>query len=474
MSKKITNSKHVVDLFLHRFNVVIEFDGYYYHKKKVKTDQQKTLELDNLNIKVIRIREGKLPPIKGAINLFCKEDEPDQMICKVLDYLTNKFNLSPPAFNVDTEADYYAILERYTHLFLESSLIKTHFHLVNEWHPTKNSPLTPDKVKASMSVKVWWQCKNNHVWKAQINSRVNGTNCPKCAGNLPTEENNLALLYPVLAREWHPTLNGSLTPKDFLPYSTKKVWWLCKKGHQFKVRVYSRTAGGTGCSICSGKKITESNSLASLYPDIAKYWHPTKNDHLSAKELSYNSKKKVWWLCDEKHLYLMEIRSKVAGAKCPYCSGRLASEKNNLLINHPKIAREWHNEKNGTLTPDKVTSSSKKHIWWQCGIKKEHVWTATVYNRTKHNTGCPYCKNKRVSKEYNLFVHNPRLAEQWHPTKNGTLLPEMVLPNSHKSAWWLCSCGHEWLAIIKNRNRGRNCPRCAVKKRMEKRKINKN
>ncbi len=39
-------------------------------------------------------------------------------------------------------------------------------------------------------------------------------------------KNDLATLYPKLAKEWHPSKNGDLTPESVLPNSNKKVWWL--------------------------------------------------------------------------------------------------------------------------------------------------------------------------------------------------------------------------------------------------------
>jgi hypothetical protein len=38
------------------------------------------------------------------------------------------------------------------------------------------------------------------------------------------------------------------------------------------------------------------------------------------------------------------------------------------------------------------------------------------------------------------------------------------MPNSHKKVWWKCSKGHEWQAIIKDRNSGKGCPYCSGKK----------
>ena len=68
-------------------------------------------------------------------------------------------------------------------------------------------------------------------------------------------------------------------------------------------------------------------------------------------------------------------------------------------------------------------------------------------------------------KENSLAVHNPKLASQWHPTKNGSLLPEYVSVSSNKKVWWICEKEHEWQAIINSRNKGAGCPYCARKTR---------
>ena len=33
----------------------------------------------------------------------------------------------------------------------------------------------------------------------------------------------------------------------------------------------------------------------------------------------------------------------------------------------------------------------------------------------------------------------PELAAQWHPTKNGSLLPSQVFPCSDRIVWWTCN-----------------------------------
>lgn len=57
----------------------------------------------------------------------------------------------------------------------------------------------------------------------------------------------------------------------------------------------------------------------------------------------------------------------------------------------------------------------------------------------------------------------PQIAAQWHPTLNGVLMPEMVTAGSKRKAWWICSEGHVWKAVISARTgRQKNgCPVCA-------------
>ena len=58
-----------------------------------------------------------------------------------------------------------------------------------------------------------------------------------------TNSYNLKKINPKLAKQWHPTKNGNLTPKDVTPSSNKKVWWICDKGHEWEANIYKRSHG---------------------------------------------------------------------------------------------------------------------------------------------------------------------------------------------------------------------------------------
>ena len=71
-------------------------------------------------------------------------------------------------------------------------------------------------------------------------------------------------------------------------------------------------------------------------------------------------------------------------------------------------------------------------------------------------------------KEKQYVSDNARLMAEWNWEKNVELgfYPDKLTCGSAKKAWWKCSQGHKWQALINNRNKGRGCPECAKQKRM--------
>ena len=97
---------------------------------------------------------------------------------------------------------------------MSNCLATTHPELANEWHPIKNGNLTPSDVVSGTGRKVWWKCDkgDDHEWEASIINRKKGTGCSICDGKKTVLSNCLATKHPELAKEWHPTKNGDLTP----------------------------------------------------------------------------------------------------------------------------------------------------------------------------------------------------------------------------------------------------------------------
>ncbi len=138
-----------------------------------------------------------------------------------------------------------------------------------QWHPEKNGPLTPEQVSPYSNRRVWWLCPLGHAWRTAVSARtMRGSGCPYCSGKkVLAGFNDLATLEPEIAAQWHPTLNGTLTPEMVTLGSNKRVWWQCSEGHVWQALVFSRAGSQKcGCPVCAGtiskRRLRRSRRLA--------------------------------------------------------------------------------------------------------------------------------------------------------------------------------------------------------------------
>nr|WP_052316031.1 zinc-ribbon domain-containing protein [Desulfomonile tiedjei] len=282
---------------------------------------------------------------------------------------------------------------------LERSLGATFPMLTREWHPQKNGSLTPFQVRPKSNKLIWWICEKGHEWKASPSNRVKGSGCPYCLGRHASPEYNLAVINPKIARQWHPTKNGILTPFDVVPASSRKYWWLCRHGHEWEASPAQRR-NSENCPFCLNRRVSISNNLSTLYPKLAAEWHPTKNGTLKTDQVVAGSGKVVWWKCQKGHEWKASICDRAKGRQCAKCIGKQAHSHHNLALKLPDLAKEWHPSKNGALTPRLVTPRSNKKVWWQCS--RGHEWESSVSNRAK-GQNCPECKPNTSLPEIRLF-----------------------------------------------------------------------
>lgn len=198
--------------------------------------------------------------------------------------------------------------------------------LAEQWHPTRNGDLTPDRVLSGSARKVWWRCGRGHEWQAEIHSRVAGSGCPVCSGKTVIPgENDLRSHSPDLAEQWHPEKNGALRPDRVSISSNRKVWWRCARGHEWQCAVSVRTAKRSDCPYCSNRKVLAGfNDLKTVHPLVAAQWHPTLNETLEPTMVLPGSAKRVWWKCSDGHEWKAVIYSRTGARKCgcPVCAGR--------------------------------------------------------------------------------------------------------------------------------------------------------
>lgn len=135
------------------------------------------------------------------------------------------------------------------------SIAKRFPHLLEEWDWEKNKALgfDPYKLTYGSGKKAWWLCPKGHSYDAKIDNRtIKNHGCPFCSGKRVCEDNCLSTTHPHIAKEWHPKMNGSLTPKDVTAGCKIKVYWLCPKGHSYDAKISNRTKKNpTGCPKCN-------------------------------------------------------------------------------------------------------------------------------------------------------------------------------------------------------------------------------
>lgn len=334
-----------------------------------------------------------------------------------------------------------------------------------EWHPTKNIPLTPYEVTSGSNKKVWWKCSKDHEWQVSINDRnTYNLGCPYCSNKkVLAGYNDLSSTNPTLASEWHPTKNKSLTPCNVTQGSKKKVWWKCSKGHEWEAAICDRYLG-SNCPTCQNENHVSFSEKA-IYFYIKKLFDDTvenfkfqdiKNMELDVYVPSLNlgiefdgayyhtdlaRDIKKYKACKNKGIKLIRVRE--AGCK-------QSNEIADVVINVKS-----------TDYAD-LTRVINEIVCIIGNIK------CCVYNITADVQRDSVQINSLIShyeKEISLQTHNPKIAAEWHPTKNGNIVPSAVSFGSGMEVWWKCSKGHEWNEKICQRtSKDYGCPICSGKR----------
>lgn len=410
-----------VDLFIPSLKLIIEHDGYFYHKDHVERDSAKSEILMNAGYKVLRVRQhskGKLPELSLS-GLHIHEYA----------YSANEIKLQKSMLDV-------------------LRLIQRNF-VLNE--------------KETASIEVLTKTPFKHL-RMFILDQV-----------MPVKKlNHILTVNPQLDREWNQKKNLSYKPIHFAPSANFKVWWICEYGHEWDAVIATRTKLGVGCPYCTGLLPTEENSLARIHPELAERWDYSRNGDLTPYDILPSSNKSIYWLCDacgESYLMKPNLYSSGKQAGCSYCSGKKVNESNCLATKHPEIAAEWHPD--NSKTPNEVSTGSKYKALWQCKVCN-HTWSAPVHSRTgQRKSGCGECNrggwSDSISYEKSLAALFPEVAKQWDYEKNPNR-PENVRPGSHQKVWWMCENGHGWTAPIYSRKKAycKKCPRPDRKKQPDK------
>lgn len=346
--------------------------------------------------------------------------------------------------------------------------------LLREWDYEKNEML-PSQVTSGSKKKVWWLCGAGHSFQQSVcqkTSRAYG--CPYCS----TSQSSLAEKVVAFYVENYFEIEENYRPD-----------WL--SGKEIDVYIPSISTG--------------------VEYDGAR-WHKDVE-----KDLIKNR------ICRKNSVRLIRIREEgcpfLEGEECVLLQGQgdrtlqvgvielltklgivnpsvnVAEDKISILgrvkaLESKKSLREWciqnghqdileaWSEKNGEITPEKISAHSGQKIWWHCKMCGND-WLMQV-NSITSGQRCPSCAGKlrkesttktwiaRKGSLYDWCQNNGRqdLLEEWDEEANEMLMPGDVTRGSKKMVWWRCGCcGTKWQSTILNRTNGNGCPCCGNKKR---------
>ena len=317
--------------------------------------------------------------------------------------------------------------------------------------------------------KVWWVCPEGHEYLQPILKRTTrGHACPYCSGHKVLKGfNDFETKYPEIAKEWHPTKNGNLTPSDVTYGSGKKVWWKCPIGHEYQANVHDRGSGQTNCPICSLRKSTSFPEQAVLYymkklwpNSLSKYkncfknsmefdvyipelkvaieydgaqWHKTEPEH--KREI------KKYEFCKQQKVYLIRIKEQTEDSW---------NDTADKIYYIPPIKKNYHDLER-VILHILASISGIKSSFLEINIERDKNEILSYLSSIPNS----------------LSEIRPDIAAKWNYEKNGNLTPDMFSVGSNEVVWWKCQdCGKEWKTSIINMTGSRyGCPSCSLKNR---------
>ena len=326
------------------------------------------------------------------------------------------------------------------------------------WHPTKNGDLTPDNVGVRSEKIAWFRCPNDpsHDHQARVKNktlvadRCDGRwGCPLCSGYyLGSPRDSLASKQPEIAKDWHPTKNGNLTPQNIRPSSNQKVWWHCERGHVYELEPNQRVNAKRGCPDCSRYGYGSSQELRiycelkSLFPDTC------FRQKIQGKEID---------------VFVPSIKLGVEYDSAFYHRDKDNEDqaKNSLMeslgLNVIRVRERPLDQISSldVITPTRQLSKKDMNRLLEsvaavCAMDENLLASYLSENDfiNNENFASYISYSDRPIPENSLAEKFPEIAAQWDYEKNAPLTPYDFSHGSKYRAWWLCDNGHSFDASI--------------------------
>ena len=340
-----------------------------------------------------------------------------------------------------------------------------------EWDYEKNDRLglKPDEMLVGSQKKVNWICSKGHSFERSIYDRLNGRgHCPYCSNRKVLKGfNDLATTNPELLKEWNYDKNEKLgiRPDEITNGGKTKVWWKCKKGHEWQSTVSSRIRDKRlyhECPACmSYRKISLPEKI--IYYYLKKAFSDTIASYkplwLNNKEIDiYIPSKKVGIEYDGAYYHKDYERDLLKDELCKSNGVTLIRIREK---NTPKIK--------STSIIFKLLDNNKSD--------GSHVKSGIEFLEKYFRISLNYDLNRDIDEilelinfieKYNCIANrNPEVLNEWDYDRNNELgiTPNNVSAGSSIKVWWKCEKGHSYQREIYNQRNGYGkCPICKKNK----------
>ena len=372
--------------------------------------------------------------------------------------------------------------------------------IAKEWDYEKNDGVLPSEVYAHTWKPYHWICPKGHHYRKKVYLRthsIQAVDCPKCVKAHSTSFPEQAVYYytkqfypdainryrglsktglelDIFIPSWHIGIEYDGKPFHSSEEAKKKErhkYEICKRKGIKLIRIKEGEMPDEPFFIDAADEIyyvkkrpsddDMDNFLISFFMQLTEWSHNHFAFYIDPK-----TKKRI-------PCYSLGVDVNIKRDRPKILEYLIDTEKSFGAI-YPELAKNWDVEKNGNLTPFKLTPGSNHEAFFKCERCGES-WSAAISTVTKwKRTLCKKCSmgdnglnwTKKIVQEKGSLADNIKeLAEQWDYDANGDLTPFDIPTSYSKEVGWKCPvCGYKWSespnARVRKDNTFAGCPHC--------------
>ena len=241
------------------------------------------------------------------------------------------------------------------------------------WNYEMNENVTPRQVFLNSHKKYFFHCEVcAHDFDVRLaNITQLGIWCAFCASKQLCSNDDCPTCFEKSfasspkAPFWNTERNGSVTPRQVFPNTRSKFWFTCGVcAHVFQTCLHCIIYQNSWCPFCSNHKICTDTECMSCFAKSfsshpkSVFWHETKNDSLTPRNVFLNCNRKIWFKCQKGHEFQSRLYHVTRGRWCPSCVHKTEQKLYEMLVNDfPSVKREFkpkwsHNRRYDFVIPD--------------------------------------------------------------------------------------------------------------------------